>query len=320
MRARNIKPGFYKNEALSECSAWARLLYPGLWMLADRKGCLEYRPKRWKAELFPYDSLDTVSLAEELEHNGLIVRYSVNGIEYVWIPRFLEHQNPHKNEPDSDIPPFQAGGKPDEAQPLPERSSNYASAHEMAQTNPADSLIPDSSLREKDTLTSFECLSSPGDDEPNAPQEVGAGCESVDDSEAPPALPASTAPLVPLDQPAVKTPKPPACPYEQVIALYHAALPEHQRVEVINAKRRGAIKARWGDVGGRLRNKGHPDGQSERLSYLRRFFLRAAESDFLTGKKMLRDGTVYRVDFDKLISPGGFVGVIEGKYANREAV
>ena len=57
---------------------------------------------------------------------------------------------------------------------------------------------------------------------------------------------------------------------------------------------------------------------AERLDYFRRLFARASRSDFLTGKKAFRDGTVYRVDFDKLMSPSGFMGVIEGKYDNRE--
>ncbi|MCX8018393.1 MAG: hypothetical protein N2690_10910, partial [Rhodocyclaceae bacterium] len=58
MRARNIKPGFYKNEDLAECSVWARLIFPGLWMMADRDGRLEDRPKRIKAELLPFDAVD----------------------------------------------------------------------------------------------------------------------------------------------------------------------------------------------------------------------------------------------------------------------
>ena len=57
-RARIIKPSFFKNEELSECSYEARLLFIGLWTLADREGYVEYRPKRIKAELFPYDTVD----------------------------------------------------------------------------------------------------------------------------------------------------------------------------------------------------------------------------------------------------------------------
>jgi len=45
-RSRNIKPGFFRNEMLAECSPLARLLFAGLWCLADRFGRLEDRPKR----------------------------------------------------------------------------------------------------------------------------------------------------------------------------------------------------------------------------------------------------------------------------------
>ena len=104
MRARNIKPGFYKNEELAECSFPARLLFPGLWMMADRSGRMEYRPKRIKAELLPFDSEDVVALLDELEKHGLIRRYEVGGNAYLWIPTFARHQNPHVNERLSTLP------------------------------------------------------------------------------------------------------------------------------------------------------------------------------------------------------------------------
>ena len=47
-RARNIKPGFFKNEFLAEMPCEVRLLFIGLWTLADREGRLEDRPKRIK--------------------------------------------------------------------------------------------------------------------------------------------------------------------------------------------------------------------------------------------------------------------------------
>ena len=99
--------------------------------------------------------------------------------------------------------------------------------------------------------------------------------------------------------------------------MYHAAFPEHPRVALLNAKRKGAVRARWGDAGKRLRELKRPDSAAERLAYFQRLFNKAAMSDFLTGKRAFRDGSVYRVDFDKLMSPGGFMGVIEGKYDNR---
>lgn len=104
MRARNIKPGFYKNEELAECSFPARLLFPGLWMMADRVGRMEFRPKRIKAELMPFDVEDVSLLLDELQRHGLIRVYEVNGQSYLWIPGFKKHQNPHVNEKDSVLP------------------------------------------------------------------------------------------------------------------------------------------------------------------------------------------------------------------------
>ena len=57
-RARNIKPGFFRNADLAELPIEARLLFIGLWTIADREGRMEDRPKQIKMELFPADSLD----------------------------------------------------------------------------------------------------------------------------------------------------------------------------------------------------------------------------------------------------------------------
>lgn len=104
-RARNIKPGFYKNEDLAECSVWARFIYPGLWMLADRDGLLEDRPKRIKAEILPFDSVEIEPLLSELAARKLIVRYQNEDGSYIWIPKFKEHQSPHYSEKPSGIKP-----------------------------------------------------------------------------------------------------------------------------------------------------------------------------------------------------------------------
>lgn len=103
-RARNIKPGFYKNEDLAECSERARLLFPGLWMLADREGRLEDRPRRIKGEIFPFDAFDVDPLLDELARWKFIRRYAVAGVRYIQVLRFLDHQSPHGTEKDSEIP------------------------------------------------------------------------------------------------------------------------------------------------------------------------------------------------------------------------
>ena len=105
MRARNIKPGFYENEELAECSLAARLLFPGLWMMADREGRLEDKPRRIKAKIFPYESFDVEPLLEELQSYGFILRYVFQGSKYIQVIAFAKHQRPHPNEIKSTIPP-----------------------------------------------------------------------------------------------------------------------------------------------------------------------------------------------------------------------
>ena len=104
MRARNLKPGFFKNDLLAECEPLARILFQGLWCLADREGRLECRPKKIKAEILPYDNCKIVDLLEQLRAKGFIVVYKFDNQIYLEIPTFTEHQNCHVKEAESTIP------------------------------------------------------------------------------------------------------------------------------------------------------------------------------------------------------------------------
>jgi hypothetical protein len=142
-RARNIKPGFFANEELAECSPLSRLLFAGLWCIADRSGRLEDRPKRIKAELLPYDSCDADSLLSELELHGFIIRYERDEKLFIQVINFCKHQNPHVKEAKSTIPPpynTEEEQYENSAEPVLEQVSNSI--------NPADSLIPDSGFSE----------------------------------------------------------------------------------------------------------------------------------------------------------------------------
>jgi hypothetical protein len=112
MRSRNIKPGFFKNEILAECPPITRLLFSGLWCLADRRGRIENRPKKIKAELFPYDNCNIPKMIDQLCERNFIIKYSVNGDSYLQITNFERHQNCHCKEPESTIPaPDEYGAK-----------------------------------------------------------------------------------------------------------------------------------------------------------------------------------------------------------------
>lgn len=103
-RARNIKPGFFKNDLLAECHPLARILFAGLWCEADREGRLEDRPARIKVECLPYDECDIHELLDALSQRNFITRYEAAGKRYIAINEFLVHQNPHQREVPSVIP------------------------------------------------------------------------------------------------------------------------------------------------------------------------------------------------------------------------
>jgi hypothetical protein len=111
-RARSIKPSFFKNEHLAECEPMARLLFIGLWTLADRDGRLENRPLRIKAELFPYENCDMVSLLKQLSDRGFVRAYEAGDKRVLEIPKFREHQRCHPEERSEGLPPPPTGEKP----------------------------------------------------------------------------------------------------------------------------------------------------------------------------------------------------------------
>lgn len=152
-RSRNIKPGFFKNEELAECTPMARLLFAGLWTLADREGRVENRSRKIQAEIFPYESCDCTVLIEELRGHGFIMTYEVEGLSYIWIPSFLKHQNPHIKEAPSKLPPYPGknGSSPVLSDASPEKAS----------TSPADSLISESLNPDSLTPSTKGCVCVP---------------------------------------------------------------------------------------------------------------------------------------------------------------
>ena len=103
-RIRTIKPEFWKNEILGELNPDAQLLFIGLWNLSDRRGFLEDRPKRIKADLFPYREVDVENNLTTLEFNGFIKRIEIGEKFYIQIVNFTKHQVCNVKEPESTVP------------------------------------------------------------------------------------------------------------------------------------------------------------------------------------------------------------------------
>jgi hypothetical protein len=129
-RSRNIKPAFFKNESLVELPFEHRLLFVGLWTLADREGRLEDRSKRIKMELFPADNVDVEQGLTLLEQNGFIQRYAIDDLAIIQVVNFAKHQTPHHTERHSSLPDVNG-----EITVKPPKQDGG---------NPPDSLIPDS--------------------------------------------------------------------------------------------------------------------------------------------------------------------------------
>lgn len=91
-RIRTVKPEFWTDEKIVQLPFEARLLFIGLWNIADDEGKLEYSPMRIKMQLFPADKVDTHSLIEKIAKLDLIVIYEVEHKLYISIPHFLQHQ------------------------------------------------------------------------------------------------------------------------------------------------------------------------------------------------------------------------------------
>ena len=91
-RIRTIKPDFWTDEKVVELSAFARLLFIGLWNFADDEGRMECSPKRIKMQILPADSAEVPRLLDELRRFDLIDIYTVDGVEYLQVQGFAKHQ------------------------------------------------------------------------------------------------------------------------------------------------------------------------------------------------------------------------------------
>jgi hypothetical protein len=121
MRTRMLRPGFFVNEPLAACTPHARILFTGLWCLADKEGRLEDQPGTIRGRVFPFEgALNVDELLHELASAAFIVRYRVRNVRVIQVCKFREHQQPHKREAESTLPP--APIRASKARPSPEKA------------------------------------------------------------------------------------------------------------------------------------------------------------------------------------------------------
>lgn len=104
-RIRTVKPEFFTDEKVGECSPNARLLFIGTWVFADDLGNLDRSAKQLKAQVFPYDTTDVEPLLQELLRSGLLREYESDGKTYLHISGFTDHQRIDKpSKPKRPVP------------------------------------------------------------------------------------------------------------------------------------------------------------------------------------------------------------------------
>ena len=345
-RARNIKPGFFKNELLAEMPPETRLLFMGLWCLADREGRFEDRPKKIKMELFPCDSFSIEDSLALLAKDGFLLRYEVDGKRYAQVVNFTKHQMPHHKEVPSDIPaPPGCAQVTRHSYDVPAKVREEVFARDgnaclkcgALESLSLDHIKPlgsggDNSTNNLQTLCT-SCNSSKGNTtkdyrksniEPTLSQrqtKQGAPCPSdslipdslIPDSLIPDPLTEAKASLSPAKPDAL-----PPCPHAELIDLFGQHLPmlPQPKVEAWSGARAKALQTRWRWVLTAKKRDGtrYATNRNEALAWFSRYFNFVARSDFLSG----RDGKWTGCDLGWLANETNFAKVIQGNYDNRE--
>jgi hypothetical protein len=103
-RIRTIKPEFFTDEDLGRLPPLTRLLFIGMWTEADKAGRMKDKAGTLKARLMPFDNMNVEKALQELAAGKFIVRYQVDGEQYIQIRTWNEHQRPHHTERESNYP------------------------------------------------------------------------------------------------------------------------------------------------------------------------------------------------------------------------
>lgn len=104
-RQRIIKPEIWTDENFVKLSAMARLLFIGLWNFADDKGVIKNSPLELKMKIFPADNVDCAPLIDEIANLEMVVLFESDGVNWIWIHKFLKHQKIDRPQPSKNPQP-----------------------------------------------------------------------------------------------------------------------------------------------------------------------------------------------------------------------
>lgn len=263
----------------------ARLMFVGLLNFCDDAGIHPASTKTLKAEVFPADDIgasDVRKWIDECIRQGLLIEYQVEGKDYWqvtgWHHQKIDQPTYKHPTPDGRIPEGAARRRSEKQKPVG-----------IQQTTNVRKMFAEQS---PNISQSFDGCSPP----------EGKGKEGNEEAYA-------SVPGKPV------TENKPDYLADEIVRLYHEAMPDNPRVKILNKARRKTIMARWKEAASL---DCEPFGYTSRENGLvawRRFFEVCAESEFLTGRAPAQPGKPpFFADIDFLMSPAGFAKCLENKY------
>lgn len=167
-RQRLLSPEFFVDQKVCSLQPLERLLFQGLWTLADREGKLVDQPFEMKLKLMPVDNIDIDAALWHIADAGLIVRYQVGSQQLILIPNFLKFQNPHHRENKSTLPfPEKPGASRGRAQVEPRASLTVPVTVPVTVTDPVISLSKSKAPVQESFLPGPDDSGSDDDEEPS---------------------------------------------------------------------------------------------------------------------------------------------------------
>ena len=107
-KIRTVKPELFRHEQLFEAEQKSefplRLIFIGLFTVADAEGRFRWRPRQLKLDILPYDDINFSAALSALAEFGFVQRYECKGEFYGYIPTWRKHQSINQRKPESALP------------------------------------------------------------------------------------------------------------------------------------------------------------------------------------------------------------------------
>lgn len=123
MKIRSIHPDFFSDARICEMSMAARLLFQGLWLIADDYGRGRWLPKKIEGMVFPRDHIDVDSLLNEIIKHEMIRLYTDGTEDFYEVRNWERYQSPKYRakttipDPETLENPYRSG--PGQLRPIP---------------------------------------------------------------------------------------------------------------------------------------------------------------------------------------------------------